>query len=110
MSKHLTDHVQQRSHLANRIAIVLVLALSAATHLPAQTSSGTSSVGGTVRDTSGQVMSHAHVVLLDKQHGIKRETFTNDQGEYQFSGIPTGLYSVLSIRRPSVPPLSTTYR
>src|SRR5947209_989385 len=94
MSNHPKDHLQQRSNLAHRITIVLAVVLSAATHLLAQTSSGTSSVGGTVRDPSGRVMSQAHVVLLDKQHGTKRETFTNDEGGYQFSGIPTGLYSV----------------
>jgi hypothetical protein len=60
----------------------------------AQTSSGTSSVGGTVQDASARVISHAHVVLLDKLHGTRRETFTNDEGGYQFSGLPTGLYSV----------------
>jgi hypothetical protein len=43
-------------------------------------------------------MPQVHVVLLDKQHGTKRETFTNDEGGYQFSGIPTDLYSVTVVQ------------
>src|SRR5438067_6619978 len=59
MSNHPKDHLQWGLNVAHRMIIILVLVLSAATHMSAQTSSGTSSVGGTVRDTSARIISHA---------------------------------------------------
>jgi hypothetical protein len=60
----------------------------------AQTSLGTSSVAGTVRDPSFQVVPTARVFLLDRLHGTQRETVTNSDGGYQFSGVLPGLYAV----------------
>lgn len=62
--------------------------------LRAQTSLGTSSVGGVIRDSSGAAVGHAHVVLLDRLHGTNRDTTANSEGEYLFPGVQPGIYAV----------------
>src|SRR5947209_12060637 len=65
----------------------------------AQTSLGTSTVGGTVLDSSGQFVSRAHVILIDTQHGTVREATSNSEGGYQFPGIQPGIYT-LKVEQP----------
>ncbi|MDQ2946289.1 MAG: carboxypeptidase-like regulatory domain-containing protein [Acidobacteriota bacterium] len=48
----------------------------------AQTSLGTSSLGGTVTDSSGLLIPNARVELTDTEHGLTREALTNDGGSY----------------------------
>lgn len=55
---------------------------------------GTSSVAGTVRDTTSSVVPNAHVILVDKLHGTQRETTTNSDGGYQFLAVQPGTYAV----------------
>ncbi|MBI1790909.1 MAG: carboxypeptidase regulatory-like domain-containing protein [Acidobacteria bacterium] len=61
---------------------------------PAQTSLGTSSVSGQVRDSSGLVVPGAAVELADAQRGSARRTVSNDTGQFHFPGMQTGLYTL----------------
>ena len=57
------------------------------------------SVEGTVQDASGAVVPNAKVTLLNKDQGLSLETTTKSSGEYIFSPIKIGNYS-LSVTAP----------
>ena len=57
------------------------------------------SVEGTVQDASGAVVPNAKVTLLNKDQGLSLETTTKASGEYIFSPIKIGNYS-LSVTAP----------
>ena len=58
----------------------------------AQTSLGTSSLGGAVTDSSGLVIPNARVELTDTEHGVTREALTNEGGNYVFTGLQAGRF------------------
>ena len=66
--------------------------IAAALILNAQTS--TSSITGTVTDTSGAVVPGAAVTLANDETGITATQKTNQAGVYSFPSIPIGKYSV----------------
>src|SRR5262249_44450436 len=51
------------------------------------------SVFGTITDTSGAVVSDAHIIFLNKSTGLKRDASTDLNGQYRITGLPTGSYS-----------------
>jgi hypothetical protein len=55
----------------------------------------TMTVEGTVCDTAGTLISHESVALVDL-YGVRRETFTDAEGRYQFKGVPSGPYRVIA--------------
>lgn len=71
----------------------VALALTPLT-LRAQTTLGTSSVAGTVLDQSSLAVPGATVTLYDTQRGATRHTVTNQQGEYVFTAVLPGIYTV----------------
>lgn len=52
------------------------------------------SVTGIIQDPTGAVVPNAHVTLLNKDVGLALETTTNGSGEYIFSPVRIGHYSV----------------
>lgn len=52
------------------------------------------SITGTVQDTTGAVVPGAHVTLLNTDIGLKLEATTNTAGQYTFSPVRIGHYSV----------------
>ena len=60
----------------------------------AQTSLGTSSLGGTVTDSSGLIVPQARIELTDTQRGVKRNAVTNDSGNYVINGLQAGMYTL----------------
>ena len=75
---------------------VLVFVLSAAAAVFAQ---DTASVTGTVTDTTGAAIANAEVTISSPEHGIKRVTKTNGEGNYLESALPPGTYN-LSVSAP----------
>ncbi len=73
-----------------RIFSSVVLAVLSGAGLMAQTSS----LQGTVRDPSGQVVPGASAYLTNEATSVTRETVTDDIGFYQFVQVPPGTYSV----------------
>jgi len=69
--------------------LVLLLSLS---HALAQTTS--TSILGTVRDTSGAVISTAKVTVIAVRTGIKRTELTSNTGDYNFPLLDPGEYQV----------------
>jgi hypothetical protein len=54
----------------------------------------TASLSGTVTDPTGAVVSKAKVVLTGQATGATRNTVSNGSGEFSFSAVPTGDYSL----------------
>ncbi|MGC2694967.1 MAG: TonB-dependent receptor [Candidatus Angelobacter sp.] len=69
---------------------ILLLCLSAA--LSAQTFRG--GVQGTVTDSSGAAVPGAEVTVKSTDTGLVRTVTTNDQGDFLFTELPLGTYSV----------------
>ncbi|MBV8553053.1 MAG: TonB-dependent receptor [Acidobacteriaceae bacterium] len=70
----------------------IALIFASVTSIYAQAVTGT--VLGTVTDTSGAVIASAKVVLTNVGTGIARTQATNASGNYTFTDIPEGTYSV----------------
>lgn len=68
-------------------AIVMLPSTSAA-----QTATG--QITGTVRDTSGAVMSDVKVAVTNQQTGLTRQTTTGENGDYVIPLLPVGMYVV----------------
>jgi len=70
--------------------LALVLALFSA---PAWPQTQLASIFGTITDASGAVVSGAHVAFFNTNTGLKRDAFTDLNGQYRVTGLPTGSYS-----------------
>src|ERR1035438_6707323 len=51
-------------------------------------------ISGTIQDATGAVVANAKVTLLNTDQGITLETKAGNSGEYSFSPVRTGHYSV----------------
>ena len=85
-------------YLRKAPAGLMVLAALGALLAPAQTSLGTSSVGGTVKDASGLGVPSAQMELIETQRGVSRRTVSNESGDYIFNGVPAGIYTLRSTK------------
>src|SRR5690349_12634399 len=78
------------------VAVLFCIALFA---LAAFSQTGTSSISGTVTDTSGAVIPAASVTLTNENTGITYHQVTTEAGVYSFTALPVGPYTV-SIEAP----------
>ena len=81
------------------IALALVLPWIAAAQEPLAPADGKAVVHGTITDQTQAVVTAA-VVVLTNTAGFKQETKTNSKGEYSFTGLEAGTYT-LSITAPN---------
>ena len=58
------------------------------------TSSGSSSLSGTVLDSGGLVVPQSAVTIVNESTGLDRVGVTNDAGEFVFPALPPGVYTV----------------
>ena len=58
----------------------------------------TSTINGTVRDTSGSVVPEANVLLRNVDTGVERQTVSNGAGNYLFLSIQPGKYTLEATR------------
>jgi len=75
-----------------RFGAVLAVFFAFVTFSFAQT--GTTSVGGTVVDTSGAAIAGAKVTISNNGQALEREVQTNNAGEYRFLALPPGTYTL----------------
>src|ERR1700730_711197 len=74
-------------------ALACVPMLCVATNVAAQTS-GSGSIFGSVVDESGQVVPGADIVITNESTGEVRRGVSNEVGDYVFSGLQPGPYTV----------------
>lgn len=84
--------MREVDHFWARLAI-LAIAISGSTMAIAQTAA-TGAVVGTITDQSGASIPAAQIVLKDEGTGASRTTTTNDAGQYIFTSLPPGTYSL----------------
>lgn len=78
-----------------RIQIAIAaLALFILTSAMASAQSGTSSVQGTVTDTTGAVIPEASITLTNNGTGVKLQSKSDSAGSYSFPTVPPGLYTL----------------
>jgi len=81
--------------LASAAAFVALLALCALVCPPiASPQAATTSLRGTVTDSSGAAVAHAKVVLSAPERSFDRSTTTGTAGEYEFQQLPPGTYQL----------------
>src|SRR6266446_6622366 len=82
-----------------RLLVVLAVCSSITPITTGQTGA-TSTISGTVTDSSGAVVPEANVSLLDIATSSTRTQQSNSAGQYAFVGLPPGDYR-LAVTRPS---------
>ena len=85
-----------RYRISLRLIAILTVALCLSLNVRAQTSLGTSSVGGIVLDPTSLGIQGVAVQLIDTQRGTTRNTITSGQGEYLFTAVLPGIYTVIA--------------
>ena len=75
-------------------AIVLILFVAILACSPTARSQTTADILGTVTDSSGAVIPNAQVVLTNLATGVAQQTHTNNAGDYLFTLVLNGTYSV----------------
>jgi hypothetical protein len=84
-------HCSRRRLYVSLLAITFFLVFMVAPQLSAQTS-GT--VSGHVSDTMNASLSNANIVIKNVATGAERSTVTTGAGDYTFSNVPVGVYSI----------------
>lgn len=77
--------------MVKKIGAILICSIIGAATLYAQQ---TSNIVGLVQDTTGAVIPHVSVTIINSQTDQKRNVFTNDKGEYTASSLPIGRYVI----------------
>lgn len=90
----------QKSALGTALALVpaVALLLFPSTHLHAQLA-GQGQITGRVTDSSGAIIPHATVTVINKATGVKMVRSTSSSGMYLASPLPPGIYSVSATSR-----------
>lgn len=70
---------------------LLVMSVSLPLAIAQETTGG---LQGTVKDTSGAVVSNAHVVVKGATLGGDKSLDTDQTGYYRFANLPPGTYSI----------------
>ena len=83
---------------------ILILAICA---LPAESQDINGSIFGTVRDSSSATVRGAKLTLTQPSTGALRAGVTGDNGEFAFSGVPAGGYT-LTVSAPGFKTLENT--
>lgn len=74
------------------VALTAALMLLVTTNMQAQVTGGT--ISGTVTDSSGKVISNAHITITNLATSVSRELTTNDEGFYSAPNLLPGTYEV----------------
>src|ERR1051325_7322190 len=74
-------------------AVLLLLAIGLFIGIQAQVST-TGNITGTVRDPQGAVVPKAEITIVDDKTGVSRTVTANDDGFYNISSLPAGVYSI----------------
>src|SRR5580698_4487173 len=76
------------------IRFASLLAMATALAMPGFAQFDTAEVLGVVKDPNGGVVAKASVVLLNQDTGIQTKTTTSDSGDFLFSNVKVGTYTL----------------
>src|SRR5215813_14253246 len=92
----------RRTFIAINIAITITCSLVwASPYRYAQ--SATATLGGTVEDENGSVISNVEIIVLNPSTAHQRKVITNSEGNFTFSFLPPGRYTVTAKRNGFAP-------
>jgi trimeric autotransporter adhesin len=74
--------------------VLLVSSKTAAQQAPGPTADSAGSVSGHVRGPGGVAVPGATILLLDPQTGTRKQTWTDESGNYVLRGVPPGSYKL----------------
>jgi hypothetical protein len=83
--------MKHRSNLSTAVLSLAIWLLSASS---AHAQFGTAEVLGSIQDKSERAVAGAIVTLLNQDTGIKADTTTDDSGNYAFSNVKIGVYTI----------------
>ncbi len=76
------------------IQLSALLAFLCAVPRVASAQTATGQITGTIKDSSGATMPQAKVTVTSQQTGLTRDSVSNEAGDYSFTLLPVGVYSV----------------
>jgi hypothetical protein len=83
-----------RPHILSLLRFAILALVVSVAACPAHAQSETAEVLGTVRDSTGALVTDATVTLSNQGTGIQQKTSTDDQGDYDFLNVSVGQYQV----------------
>ena len=83
-----------RRSLSTRVSALLAVVAMLIVPSTSFAQTATGQITGTVRDTTGAVMSGVKVVVTNQQTGLTRQTQTGTNGDYVIPLLPVGVYVV----------------
>lgn len=90
----MTQHLPYRSISLFRMLLAATLLLFAVPNAGFSQSLDTATLSGTVTDPEGAVVVGAEVELVDTATNQSRKQITNNAGQYLFSAVPPGIYTL----------------
>jgi len=76
--------------------VITILLVAASAAMYGQGTTG--QITGSVTDASGAVLPGANVAAVNEGTGLRRETVTNDEGNYLLSLLPPGVYRLSIVK------------
>ncbi|WP_158819671.1 TonB-dependent receptor [Granulicella sp. S156] len=94
--QHRTGQCENLFRQAGRLIVLMALLIGSATFgsRAALAQLTTADILGTVTDSTGAVVPKANVTLVNVDTNLQRTTVSNDSGDYEFTLLPVGHYSV----------------
>ena len=94
--QHRTGQCENLFRQAGRLIVLMALLIGSATFgsRAALAQLTTADILGTVTDSTGAAIPKANVTLVNVDTNLQRTTVSNDSGEYDFTLLPVGRYSV----------------
>ncbi len=77
-------------HLHPLFRLILALGLGS----PAVGQVDRAGLSGTVTDSSGRVLPQTHVIAVQNDTGLRRETTSSSSGTYDIPELPVGVYTI----------------
>src|SRR5581483_9167418 len=87
----------RKARVTKHFILLSTLLFALSYSLPAQDATGR--IVGTITDPSGAVIPDVHVVVMNAETHVSRETTTNSSGFYQVLALPIGSYTVSADRK-----------
>lgn len=93
-----------------KLSLLILILLSFTSYISAQAGRGTARLSGVVKDGEGNPIQSAKIVMqFQKNEQVKRETTTNEKGEWAILGLGTGTWRVTASADNYIPTYEDIY-